>query len=44
MIGRVIEGGIKFERGLRGGVEKESGWFLGWGFCRKIYFLCVVIL
>lgn len=35
--GRATEGGAKFERGSRGGAEKESGWSSGRGLCRKIY-------
>lgn len=41
--GRTTEGGAKFERGSRGGAEKESGWSSGWGLCRKIYSLWAVI-
>lgn len=35
--GRTTEGGTKFERGSRGGAEKESGWSSVWGLCSKIY-------
>lgn len=43
MTGRATEGGTKFERGSRGGAEKESGWSSGWGLCRKIYSVCAAI-
>lgn len=41
--GRATEGGAKFQRGSRGGAEKESGWSSGRGLCRKIYSLRAVV-